>query len=200
MPPEDENNSGNLAGDTTLALTTYAPTIWGSANYAQDWFKDACAEAEAGLGADFRRREIICSVCFLESYLFEWVRGLDIGSVGNYFPTDSQNPKYNRGIKQKWKEIPTELFNDGLISAKPSLDLSLFGQLIRARNGLVHAEASRPYNFNVPQLEMPYPDRAALETMDPGWAVAISVNLMQQLHEGSNTELPNYLKSKLNKT
>jgi len=42
---------------------------------------------------------------------------------------------------------------------------------------------------------MPYPDRAALEAMDPGWAVAISVNLMQQLHEGSNTELPNYLKS-----
>lgn len=135
MPPEDENNSGNLAGATTLALTTYAPTIWGSANYAQDWFKDACAETEAGLGADFRRREIICSVCFLESYLFEWVRGPDIGSVGNYFPTDSQNPKYNRGIKQKWKEIPTELFDDGLISAKPSLDLSLFGQLIRARNG-----------------------------------------------------------------
>lgn len=193
MPSNTEDIVGTLAGSTNLKLTTYAATIWGSANYAKDWFDDACAQASAGLGADYRRREILFSVCFLESYLFEWVRSIDIGSIEKYFPTDSNNPKYFRKLKKKWKEIPEELFVDGLISAKPALDLSSFGQLIRARNGLSHAEASRPYHSDVPESKLPYPERTELEKMKPGWAVEISVNLVRELHVGSGTKAPGYL-------
>lgn len=40
--------------------------------YAEAWFKDA-VEASIQPGPHARRREIVFSVCFVESYLFEWV-------------------------------------------------------------------------------------------------------------------------------
>lgn len=56
MASDAEKEGGNLAGSETLKLTAFAPTVWGSANYSKDWFKDACTQADAGFGADFRRR------------------------------------------------------------------------------------------------------------------------------------------------
>ena len=131
--------------------------------------------------------------CFLESYIFEWVRGIDIGAINTYFPTDKKHPNYGRNLKKKWKEIPAELCEADLIPSNPILDLSDLGQLITKRNGLVHAKASRPFNSNVPQSEQPDPKRSELDEMNPGWAVEICVALVKQLHDGSSTPVPKYV-------
>jgi len=42
--------------------------------FAPDWLRDARSEAMLLEDIDSRRREIVFAVCFIESYLFEWVR------------------------------------------------------------------------------------------------------------------------------
>ena len=64
-------------------------TIWQSCSWARDWFDDAF---DAAKQADHRarRREIIFSVCFAETYLFECVRDeilkRDFVKLATYFP------------------------------------------------------------------------------------------------------------------
>ena len=54
-------------------ITIGTPTIWQAYSWARDWFDDASIQTRL---SDHRswRREILFSVCFAESYLFEWVR------------------------------------------------------------------------------------------------------------------------------
>ena len=54
-------------------LTLGTSTIWQAYSWARDWFDDAFNETRVSDHRS-RRREILFSVCFAESYLFEWVR------------------------------------------------------------------------------------------------------------------------------
>lgn len=49
-----------------------------------------------------------------------------------------------------------------------------------------HAESSRPFHSDVPEGKRPYPERAKLDEMEPGWAIKIATSLVQALHSGSS--------------
>src|SRR5437016_1725000 len=87
------------------------PTVWKTYCFAPEWFNDALNEARTGLDHKSRRREIIFSVCAAESYLFEWVRdevlNRNFSELKSYFL-----PGKRRGITEKWKEIPKQLYRD----------------------------------------------------------------------------------------
>jgi hypothetical protein len=171
-----------------FGFTSYPPTVMQYATFAPRWFEDAYAES--GLdGADARRREIIFSVFFAESYIFEWVRGMNGCPVNKYFP-----PGNYRNVLDKWKIIPEELYKDGLIREKPELDFSQLGTLKNYRDGLAHASASRPRISGQGKKEKPIPSMNILNKLPRGWAVKIVVNLVRRLHKDIDQSPPNYIR------
>jgi hypothetical protein len=194
----DEEKKGVVVtpAPATIEAAAYAPTVWLSANFARLWFIDAMHEATTGNDENSIRREIVFSSCYLESYIFEWARNIDIGGVNNYFPAKPRfedDPSYRRTLKDKWKEVPKELFNDGKIACEPQLNLSRLGALIKYRNGLIHATASRPSTDSQPLEEKPVPARDELKRLKRGWALSIALELVGKLHQDLGTKAPDYL-------
>lgn len=175
-------------------------TVWLSENFAPQWYQDAMTEAREGKDYGSRRREILFSACFAETYLFEWTRQLPavgVRKILEYFPPKPrfhEDPRYKRGPKRNWKELLKELYDEEKIKVKPKLDLSQLGQLMKYRNGLVHALASRPATHNQPNNEKPIPLRNELEKMAPGWAIKIVNKLVRDFHDQLDTEVPDYIK------
>ena len=170
----------------SLELRGSVATLWGYANFAEQWFVDARAEALSETSRDSVRREIVFSVCFLESYIFEWVRSLDLHLVDEFFPPEprfDKDPRYRRDLKKKWKLIPRELYSEGRIPAEARLDLLQLGVMLKYRHGLVHAAASRPFNAEVSESHRPVPDPADFNEIKAGWALDISAKLVAQLHK-----------------
>jgi hypothetical protein len=71
----------NIELDTLeIKASSSNPIVWLSDNFSEDWYLDSLHEARSAKnGPDVHnsiRREIIFSVCFLESYIFEWVRDM----------------------------------------------------------------------------------------------------------------------------
>ena len=96
-----------IAEPAIYRVTVQPVTFWRSDNYAEDWYRDAVAEARSGGGHDARRREIIFASCFAESFIFEWTRHkLKIEEIDDYFPSKSQRKhdlRYRRKLLDKWK-------------------------------------------------------------------------------------------------
>jgi hypothetical protein len=194
---EKKNNGVTVSPEpVSVVASVLHPTVWISENFAQDWFADAKNEAKTGKDYNSRRREILFATCFLESYVFEWTRQIvQIENINDYFPPthrSSEGLRYRRSLKKKWKEVPKELYDDGKISANPQLDLSKLGTLLRYRHGLVHAAASRPATDAQPKETKPFPPKKALKQLKPGWALAIAIDLVQQLHKALNSAPPEY--------
>lgn len=168
-------------------LTPSPTTIWLSASFSESWWRDAVREAE-GVDEHATRREIVFSICFLESYIFEWTRDLGIDNVDICFPLGS-----SRSLKDKWKNVPIKLFAEGTISAKPDLDLSELGVLLSYRNGLVHARASRPSTEGLSNKAKPIPAVGELREVEHGWAIDIAENLVKKLHQDIGTPCPEYI-------
>ena len=97
--------------------------VWAYYNFSHEWFDDALNEAQNGRNHNARRREIIFAVCFAESYIFEWVRDevirRDFDKINDYF-----KPGSNKGVFEKWKDIPKQLTSEKLICAAPNLGTS----------------------------------------------------------------------------
>ena len=112
-------------------------TVWQSDNYAEDWYRDAVAEARSGGDHHARRREVIFASCFAESFIFEWARDkLQIEEINEYFPpkrrfTKRWDLRYRRDLKKKWEEVPKELQQAGKINVLPRLNLSRLAELLR---------------------------------------------------------------------
>ncbi|MFW9889121.1 MAG: hypothetical protein ACFFER_13125 [Candidatus Thorarchaeota archaeon] len=172
-------------------------SIWLSDNFAEDWYRDALYESQKDKDYHSLRREIIFSVCFAESYIFEWARGiLQLDELSAYFPPEPRfkdDPRYRRKLKNKWKEIPKELYEEGKINADPELDLSGLGTLLRYRHGLIHAAASRPKTKSKKEASKPFPTKEDLKKLKSGWAMQIVVHLVENLHEAIGTPLPEYI-------
>ncbi len=168
-------------------MDTSAPTVWISANFAESWYCDAQHES-GGSDEHAVRREILFSACYLETYIFEWVRNININLVNTYFP-----PGKTQRLKDKWKEIPRRLYEDGVVPRRPSLDLSELGTLIHYRNGLVHASASRPSTSDQPQDQRPVPAIDQLKKIPHGWAIGVATKLVRELHRELALEPPVYL-------
>jgi hypothetical protein len=173
-----------------LEANGHAPTPWISANFSQAWYKDTLTEAQ-GLDANqSTRREIVFAASFLESYIFEWVRGIKIDGTLKYFPTEGKL----RSLKSKWTSIPAKLHHDGLISKVPNLDLAPLDKLVKYRNGLVHARASRPSTPELAADAQPVPGVDELAKIPHGWALDVAKNLVLQLHTELGTPPPDYVK------
>ncbi len=179
---------------TRVDWTLQPPTAWHASNFAEAWLRDAVAEISIET-IDARRREIIFAVCFTESYIFEWARmKLTPTEVDTYFPTDSRDPNYRRPLLKKWVEVPRELASDDIIRERPTLDVSDLGRLVDYRNGLVHAESSRPEPIGGPPIERKaFPTTSDLAELEPGWATTIVVNLVKQLHDQIGEDPPKYI-------
>lgn len=172
-------------------------TVWLSYNFAPEWFKDALFEANIPNDHNARRREILFAVCFAESYLVEWVRDTvlnhDFQRLNQYFP-----PGQVTSGTEKWKRVLKLLHKDGLIPGMPDISLPYwedFSGLVKMRNGLVHARASRPETNELPEKEKPLPSKGELDKLEAGWAVKVIVELVGQLHKATGTPMPDWIKA-----
>jgi hypothetical protein len=146
-------------------------------------------------GGDARRREILFAVCFAETYLVEWVRDevlqRKFDGLKGYFPLDD-----DRGVIRRWKEVPKLLCAQKLIPAPPDYGRRIwrdFTELVDYRNGLVHADASRPQADHTPPEAVPSPNPDDLHQMAPGWPTRAVVALVRELHAKAATDPPKWL-------
>ncbi len=171
--------------------------LWGYMNFSEPWFQDARTAALGDHSLDDTRREIVASVCFLESYLFEWVRAIGFELTLHHFPPERSSDnasRYRRDLKQKWKEIPKELFLAKQISCVPNINKTGFNDLLDYRHGLVHASASWPFNHSVPESERPKPDPSVFAEIENGWALGIATRMVSDLHNQTGTPCPEYVR------
>jgi hypothetical protein len=184
-----------ITGDAMpLVLDAAQARLWLTSSFAPDWFKDSAHEAESS-GRDARRREIIFAVCCAESYLLEWVRdqvlNQDFERLDIYFPLGDQRP-----VREKWKEVPKRLQGDDLIRAVPDYGREFwadFVQLVKYRNGLLHARASRPDSPDLSQTARPEPNAEDLGSMQARWATSVVATLIRELHSVTGTVPPAWL-------
>lgn len=191
----------NAKVDAAVAEATadaLACAVWNAANFSQHWYADALREGREGEDYHALRREIVFATCFAESYIFEWARNIvGVEAINDYFPPQPRlkhDPRYRRKLRKKWREVPTELQADGKIHIAPKLNLSMLGMLIKYRNGLVHAAASRPTTDSLPAEAKPYPAIEELRKLNHGWAVKIVADLVVELHRQLGTSPPAYVK------
>jgi transcriptional regulator with XRE-family HTH domain len=179
----------------TVSFTAGAATLWLTSSFAPEWFADALREARTGQDHHARRREIVWAVCCVESYLFEWARDQvlkrNFAEIERYFPSDDR-----RGIRQRWKEVVKELQRANHIPNSPEFQGTYWDDfilLVRYRDGLVHARASRPETDSQPKEAKPVPSKTVLDQLSAGWAVRVVVTLMRRLHDAVGTPSPTWL-------
>jgi hypothetical protein len=181
------------SGDTVNVGACEQAELWQAASFAASWFRDALADAQHAKGdIDARRRQIVFAVCCVESYLFEWTRGL-VGprEIERYFP-----PRRKLGIREKWKQVLGELAAHKKVPGAPSfggVDWSEFVKLVDYRDGLIHASASRPTSPSKPDATPPVPPVDLLQSMEPGWPVRVVATLMRNLHAAVGSATPRWL-------
>jgi|GEM_PF-1503401 hypothetical protein len=169
--------------------------------FAPDWLRDARSETMLLEDIDSRRREIVFAVCFIESYLFEWVRDdvlcRNYPEIEQYF--DHRNVKgqpIRLGITERWKTVMKKLSEAKKISASMPLDKPAwqeFQLLVRYRDGLVHGVASRPEKDDLPADARPIPTVEQLQSIPAGWPTQVAINLVIQLHKFHSTTPPSDL-------
>jgi hypothetical protein len=183
----------------TTRSGVHNPIVWLTYQFAPDWFKDASEQAKIRLNHNARRREIVFSVCCTEAYLVEWVWNEvlkdDHSKFNTYFPPESK-----RSPEEKWKEVPKQLEEHGLICKSPDWGRAEgqtiwceWKKLLSYRHGLVHARASRPETHPQSDTERPVPSKHLLDELDAGWATRTVVKLITYLHKAAGTQTPKWL-------
>jgi hypothetical protein len=178
-----------------MTIDHITATVWSFNSFAPEWYQDALNESRSDNDHNARRREIVFAVNFAESYLVEWVRDdvlhRDFNGFFNYFPA---GVRYS--ALEKWKGIPKLLRDAGLIPQVPDLGRPYweeFRELVRYRDGLVHAVASRPDTSSLSPTEKPLPPKSVLDQLEPGWALRVVIELIRQLHKTVGTTPPPWL-------
>lgn len=98
-----------------------------------------------------------------------------------------------RGVTERWKSIPKELVADDVIPEAPHLEGPLgveWQRLVDFRDGLVHANASRPQTTNLPEEWMPMPSKSDLDALEAGWALRTVVDRVRRLDMAVGTDPP----------
>ena len=170
------------------------PELWVSENYARDWYQDALDEAHPGSGPDARRREILFATCFAESFIIEWAR-----NKLTVKPINSLIRKVDGcSLRKKWETVLQELHGGGKIKKCPRLkpQLDRLAELVKYRNGLVHALGSRPANDKQAPQNEPFPRKKDLQSLPAGWAVQIVFDLVSELCNRTDERVPTYLKER----
>ena len=165
--------------------------LWKYASFAREWFENASKETNDPQAI---RREIVFAVPMVESYLYEWVwdevLGRNFDEINQYFPNLDR-----RGIKERWKGVIKKLYDDKRIDATPSWGTTSWDQfckLLKMRDGLVHASASRPATSSQAKEEGPIPSLDDLINKQNGWATGTVVNIISDLHQAVRTDTPKW--------
>lgn len=159
---------------------------WLAQNFAQQWYLDACNEANTNT-LDARRREIIFAVACIESYLVEWVR--------DCFSVDCLNehlaPIEKKGINERWKLVIKELCDKKEYEAPcfKTGKWSEFTKYIKYRNSLLHGNMSKPY---IQKKNNDSPTFESLSKLKPGAASGIVYELILELSQVTNTQIPTW--------
>ena len=160
-------------------------------DYARGWYEDAQGEAKK-TDARAKRREIVFAVCFVESYLLEWVRdSVAPGILTELFPAKKERP-----VAKRWKEVTADLVQRGRIKAAPDLSTQIwqnFIKLLEYRKGLVHGVASRPQITPSCGAPEPVPTGAEIAAIENGWAVLVVSKLVRHLHAAAGDECPEWI-------
>jgi hypothetical protein len=194
-----------------IGLSDILATAIVKADFAKDWFDDARNEvtketSDLIAAAAARRREIIFSVCALESYLLEWAREILLSRYGEaellnklskYFPEGQRKP-----ITHKWKDVPKELCRDGLIKGTPDLSgqtWQTFTEEVHEyyRNALIHASGSRPQKKVTASPTPPGDWKSELGSLSAGWAIGIVAELIRGLNDKAGTPTPDWAQKQL---
>lgn len=190
--------TGSLSGRSAMSFSGHAEADpWTAETYAPKWFKDALQEASRN-EIDSRRREIVFALATAESYLLEWVRDdllkRDFDRLSNFFP-----PRERSGVMDRFAKVLSDLHAAGLIHQEPSFMAPVwdrFRTLIDYRNGLLHANASRPHlrrKRSTSQPVQPLPSSNQLKNYRPGCAVGVVMEVICELHSLSRTPVPSWL-------
>jgi hypothetical protein len=190
---KDQTQIARLAGvesSQSFGVATASLTY----TFGSVWFADAMNEAR-DTDYNARRREILFAVCAAESYLFEWVRDDVLKSrfreVTEYFPANRR-----RGVTGKWRELPKQLAVNGKIASAPNLGLQSwtdFVDLVKYRDGLIHARASRPLTVDTQQEELPFPTNDDLVKLSPGWPTRVVAQLIRELNLAAGLSVPQWV-------
>jgi hypothetical protein len=178
-------------------LTPGDATFWFTGSFAPLWFADARKETSSVNDSHARRREIVFSVAAAETFLLEWVRDdvlmRDFRNLDSYFPPG----EWSR-ITDRWKDIPNKLKASGLIKSVPNFGGNTwadFLRLVKFRNGLLHAGASRPETAGLTKQQLPVPSMSELDALRPGSAVDVVARLISELTSAAGTAPPPWLKT-----
>jgi hypothetical protein len=132
-----------------------------------------------------------------ETYLFEWVRDALMSErpsrMFEFFPTNDR-----RGVRGRWKEVPKDLHDAGVIPNKPD-----FGDPHRAEwnefvdhcDRIIHAKLCELVvsdgitNGNDALI------KREIDAIHPGWALGIVVERIRRLHDAGDSPLPEWLVS-----
>ena len=191
--------------------------LWVSANFAQAWLNDAINEAIVEKDRNSLRREIIFSVCFVESYLVEWLINevfKDIEIITQYSSIKQRKDIFKEvfkdveiitqyslikkriGITEKWKNVLKDLYSKNLIPNEPYFNQTYWEEwkkLVVFRDGLIHAVASLPESGSLKNKDKPIPSPKELSSLSPGWASKTAINLVKKLHEFADTSAPEWV-------
>lgn len=204
---ESASVSATIHASAGIALAVgEAATIMAISRYAGGWYADAQREAGQPTG-DYhaRRREIVSAVCCAESYIYEWTfdlvrqTGAADTDVDRYFPPEPEEGR-NRSVTAQWKEVPKLLHQAGLLPCRPD-----FGgphgddwlQLVKYRNGLVHALISRPEKWGSGPPVRPIVTTSDLQGLTAGWATEVVAERIRRLHAAAGTPPPDWLVASL---
>ena len=196
MSPHMPDSSNIFPPQGELKIVGYAPTVLVYANFSEPWYRDALRESQGHDGEHSTRREIVFAASFLESYIFEWVRDLCLVRINEFFPPNARykgDPLFRPTLKDKWKIVPLELHKEGIVAVAPALSLAPLGELMKLRNGSIHARASRPYAPGLPAEAQPVPAIDELKAIRHGWALSVARDLVCELHANLGTNAPPYL-------
>jgi hypothetical protein len=203
----DEKRPPAVAGSGKVVVAVPARVKgigWAYSTFAWAWLHDATREA-SDPGREARRREIVFAVCFLESYLFEWVRDYvlrrdwqvheeALRALGRYFP-----PGRRIGIERRWVNVVQLLENDRDLQVRYDFGTGSWNrvvELVRMRDGLVHGAASRPATrpraagHGTGSPSQPQPEPQLLTEMPPGEPTRRVLRLLRETHAAFDEPLP----------
>jgi hypothetical protein len=155
--------------------------------FAPDWYRDARKETQRA-GADARRREILFAACLAETYLFEWVRDALLperpSRMFEFFPTNDR-----RGVRGRWKEVPKDLHDAGLIPNKPDFRDAHrveWNEFVDQCDRIIHTKLADGNGAVV---------APGIDANRPGWALDTVVERIRRLHDAADSPLPEWLLS-----
>ncbi len=122
-----------------------------------------------------------------------------MGKVVEYFELEKD---HYETVKERWKKVPLRLHKAELIEpqSEPSIDWGQMGLVTKYRDGLVHGGASIPAGLKGDEGDdppQPQPSIEGLKRKGQGWALDSVLQVVRQLHEQTDTPVPEYLKDHL---